>query len=152
MANSTIPFFSPVPGGSAQEQADAFATWMKQSGYQLDGTSNGPQFLLSSAPFSGQMNPYWSMASFYNVPLTHSTPRKSGKTYTSGTYYPPGVYPPGMGGSSGSGGGSGSGSGSGSGTGTVFPNTGTAGLPAWWVEWYNKEGKFGGTPPVQGLL
>jgi hypothetical protein len=45
------------------------------------------------------------------------------------------------------GGGSGGGSGGG-GSGT--PNFGN--LPAWWVDWYNAQGKHGGVPPVQGLL
>lgn len=25
-------------------------------------------------------------------------------------------------------------------------------IPQWWVDWYNSTGKYGGVPPVQGLL
>lgn len=46
------------------------------------------------------------------------------------------------------------------GTGTGTGGTGTGGtgtanfgnLPPWWVQWYNEQGKYGGVPPVQGLL
>lgn len=27
-----------------------------------------------------------------------------------------------------------------------------AGMPQWYQDWYNSQGKFGGVPPVQGLL
>ena len=49
------------------------------------------------------------------------------------------------GGGTGTGGGSGNGSG-----GSGSPDL--SGLPAWWREWYNTSGKYGGVPPVQGLL
>jgi len=48
------------------------------------------------------------------------------------------------------GGAPGSGSGGSTGGGSGTPNFGN--LPAWWVDWYNAQGKHGGVPPVQGLL
>ena len=41
------------------------------------------------------------------------------------------------------------GSGSGAASSTKNP---IAGMPQWYQDWYNAKGKFGGVPPVQGLL
>lgn len=98
------PTFDP---SSIKTEADLIA-WL-QSGPGYGDGKGGLTGLVSSAPFgSGGMNPYWSMANFYNVPLTHSTPRGSGQIHTSGTYYPPGAGGPMQPGSGSSGGGGGS--------------------------------------------
>lgn len=82
-----------VDPSSIKTEAD-FIAWINS----LTGSGNGKGGLtdiFSPAPFGdGGMNPYWMMANFYNVPLDHSTPRKSGKIHTSGTYYPPGAGGP----------------------------------------------------------
>lgn len=105
------PTFDP---SSIKTEADLIA-WL-QNGPGFNDGKGGLTGLVSPAPFgNGGMNPYWSMANFYNVPLTHSTPRGSGQIHTSGTYYPPGAGGPVQPGS-----GSGS-SGGGSGTPYVPP-------------------------------
>jgi hypothetical protein len=48
------------------------------------------------------------------------------------------------------GGGGTGGDGDGGGGGTNTPNFGK--IPQWWIDWYNAKGKYGGVPPVQGLL
>jgi hypothetical protein len=54
----------------------------------------------------------------------------------------------GTGGTGGTGGGTG-----GTGGGTGGNNTQNFGnIPKWWQDWYNASGKYGGVPPVQGLL
>ena len=58
-------------------------------------------------------------------------------------YFGPGWKPPGSGDGTGGTGTGGTGTGSGAGTG---------GLPQWWLDWYQAQGKHGGVPPVQGLL
>ena len=45
---------------------------------------------------------------------------------------------------------SGNGAGDGAGNENGTPNFGN--IPQWWQDWYNASGKYGGVPPVQGLL
>lgn len=47
-------------------------------------------------------------------------------------------------------GGGGTGGGSGGGSGGDTQNFGN--LPTWWRDWYNASGKYGGVPPVEGLI
>ncbi|MFM2004817.1 MAG: hypothetical protein RLZZ09_472 [Pseudomonadota bacterium] len=38
------------------------------------------------------------------------------------------------------------------GTGTGDGSASFGNIPKWWQDWYNASGKYGGVPPVQGLL
>lgn len=93
------PTFDP---SSIKTEADLIA-WL-QNGPGFNDGKGGLTGLVSPAPFgNGSMNPYWSMANFYNVPLSHSTPRGNGGYHTAGTYYPPGAGGPAQPGSGSSG-------------------------------------------------